>query len=294
MCRNIMVNKQHLCNAFFSTSNPKIFFIKGLSFNTFTSKVSASLRWYHRPTPLLAHHYLRRHFSRGRVTSSVEDAFGTVPPPSPQQNTANKCAAANPKLSCSGEEEDKPIQNVAILLSRDKATPLWRSTPSSSRNQVHYGLLGSGVLYLSVHYGWSHNCLLETVIQGRGTSMADYKACLATEDWWPTAQMTTKGLFGAFEHTAEGQSLWLFAQFTSAAAKAAGDESHWSPSTGKQRLPWWALRQLQGGPLMTRPDVWPTSKTGETMEETHLSSVAVHSGDLHSALISFLPVLIHL
>lgn len=45
---------------------------------------------------------------------------------------------------------------------------------------------------------------------------------------------------------------------------------------------------------MTGPDVWPTSKAGETMEETHLSSVAAHGRDLHSALISFLPALIHL
>lgn len=109
-------------------------------------------------------------------------------------NAVDKCATASSKLSRSEEEEDKPIQNVAILLSRDKATPLWRSTPSSPRNQVHYGLLGSGALYLSVHYGWSYNCLLWTVIQGRGTSMADYEACLATEDWWPTAQMTTRGV----------------------------------------------------------------------------------------------------
>lgn len=49
-----------------------------------------------------------------------------------------------------------------------------------------------------------------------------------------------------------------------------------------------------GGPLMTGPDVWPASKAGETMEETHLSSVAAHGRDLHSALISFLPALIHL
>lgn len=54
--------------------------------------------------------------------------------------------------------------------------------------------------------------------------MADYEGCLATEDSWPTAQMTTRGFLCV--GTVEGGSLALLAQFTSAAAIAAGDEAN--------------------------------------------------------------------
>lgn len=50
-----------------------------------------------------------------------------------------RCESAAQSAGPGGEEEADPIQSVAILLSRDKASPLWRSTPSSSPNQVHYG-----------------------------------------------------------------------------------------------------------------------------------------------------------
>lgn len=56
--------------------------------------------------------------------------------------------------------------------------------------------------------------------------MADYEACPVPEDSCPTAWMTFGGVLVSLCALWREEGLWLLAQFTSAVAKAADDESH--------------------------------------------------------------------